>query len=66
MSDQDPMLGDEATRNAYLEKIRQFMYDTVEQVRQERRQSPNLDDSNPVMLGQVGMPDGLTSSISNR
>lgn len=59
--DQDPMLGDEATQNAYQEKIMRIVYETIEETRAERRQ-PGKPDSEPVMLGAAGFDGNLSSA----
>lgn len=55
------MLGSEEEARAYREKIERIMREAVEETRAARRQPPRPDQG-PVMIGNAGMPGGITSA----
>lgn len=60
--DQDPMLGDEPTQQAYKESVMRIMQETVQETRAARRLPTNQDNGEPVMLGNQGFAGGISSA----
>ena len=60
-TDQDPMLGDAATQDAYKAHVAKLMADAVQEVRAERRNPPQQPQVNPVMIGAAGFGSGISA-----
>ncbi len=62
--DQDPMLGDEDTRQQYLQQINDMIAQDVEERRNQRMaEFQKTRESKAVIIGMTGTEDGLVGAI---
>lgn len=61
-SETDPMLGDEATQNAYRKWLAGKVSEARDEIRAEHRQPIPDPETEPVMIGAVGFSGNLSSS----
>ncbi len=62
--DQDPMLGDEDTRQQYLQQINDMITQDVEERRDQRiAEFQKTRESKAVIIGMTGTEDGLVGAI---
>lgn len=65
MNEDDPMLGDESQRQAYLQQINELIAQDVEQRRAQRlAEFQGTRDSKAVILGVTGTSDSDISAVS--
>ncbi len=64
MSDDDPMLGDDDTRQQYLQQINDMIAQDVEERRNQRMaEFQKTRESKAVIIGMTGTEDGLVGAI---
>ncbi len=64
MSDDDPMMGDEDTRQQYLQQINDMITQDVEERRNQRfAEFQKTRESKAVIIGMTGTEDGLVGAI---
>ncbi len=64
MSDDDPMMGDEDTRQQYLQQINDMIAQDVEERRNQRMaEFQKTRESKAVIIGMTGTEDGLVGAI---
>ncbi len=64
MSDEDPMLGDEDTRQQYLQQINDMIAQDVDERRSQRMaEFQKTRESKAVIIGMTGTEDGLVGAI---
>ncbi len=64
MNDDDPMLGDEDTRQQYLQQINDMIAQDVEERRNQRMaEFQKTRESKAVIIGMTGTEDGLVGAI---
>ncbi len=64
MSDGDPMLGDDDTRQQYLQQITDMIAQDVEERRNQRMaEFQKTRESKAVIIGMTGTEDGLVGAI---
>ncbi len=64
MNDQDPMLGDDDTRQQYLQQINDMIAQDVEERRNQRMaEFQKTRESKAVIIGMTGTEDGLVGAI---
>ncbi len=64
MSDEDPMLGDDDTRQQYLQQINDMIAQDVDERRNQRMaEFQKTRESKAVIIGMTGTEDGLVGAI---